>query len=289
MYSMTGYANAEGQFGRHQISIELRAVNHRFLDIHFRVPEDLRYLEPQLRELISAEVSRGKLEWRIQVQPLAEQEQDQLVLNQPLLKQLVSLNSQLRRKEKELGKLTVAEILHFPGVLITQPVDKEAIAAGVLLLGKQVLKEFNEARSREGEKLKQHLLSRLTDMDDIVAAIQQLFPNLLQQHMDKVETRLREAVNNVDEDRLKQEFVLFMQKSDVDEELNRLQTHLTEVRRLVTEQTGSVGKQLDFLMQELNREANTLGSKSIATECTQASVSLKVLIEQMREQVQNIE
>ncbi|MDF7676182.1 YicC family protein [Neisseriaceae bacterium ESL0693] len=289
MHSMTGYANATGQFGSHQISVELRAVNHRYLDLQFRMNDDLRYLENQLRELISSQVTRGKLECRIQIQPVALQGQEELVLNQHRVEQLLSFNNQLRKKQKNIGKLTVADILHFPGVIVVPPLDKDVIAEGVLTLLKQVLQEFDQVRAREGVKLQQHLLNRLTDMEDIVAAVQQLFPHLLQQHMDKAEARLREAVAQIDEDRLKQEFVLFMQKADVDEELNRLQTHLAEVRRLVTEHKGSVGKRLDFLMQELNREANTLGSKAIATECTQASVGLKVLIEQMREQVQNIE
>lgn len=289
MQSMTGYANAAAQFGNHQINVELRSVNHRFLDMQFRMPDDLRYLESQLRELISAQVTRGKLECRIQIQPVALQGQEELVLNEDRVAQLLSLNNSLHHKNKHVGKLTVADILHFPGVLVTPQVDKETIGEGVVTLLKQVLEEFKQGRIREGSKLQQHLLNRLTDMDDIVSAVQQLFPHLLQQHMDKAETRLREAVEQVDEDRLKQEFVLFMQKADVDEELSRLQTHLAEARRLVTEHKGSVGKRLDFLMQELNREANTLGSKAIATECTQASVGLKVLIEQMREQVQNIE
>lgn len=151
------------------------------------------------------------------------------------------------------------------------------------------LKEFTAARKREGKKLGEHLLQRLDGMEEIVDALNELFPSLLQAHMDKVKTRLAEAVGNIDNDRLQQEFALFIQKSDVDEEFSRLRTHIAEVRRIVTEGKGSVGKRLDFLMQELNREANTLGSKAIAAECTQASVELKVLIEQMREQVQNIE
>ncbi|PIT09459.1 YicC family protein [Snodgrassella communis] len=286
---MTGYANASGQFGNRQINIELRAVNHRYLDIQFKVVEELRRFEGQMRELINAQVARGKLECRVQIKQLPSQNTEDLPIDHKLVKQLAVFNQQIRRQYKDLGKLTVADILHFPGVIVATTEDEEVLLNGVLTLLKQVLTEFKTARAREGEKLQQHLLSRLNDMSDIVAAMQQLFPQLLQDYMNKAETRLREAVAQVDAERLKQEFVLFMQKADVDEELNRLTTHIAEARRLIEEHRGSVGKRLDFLMQELNREANTLGSKAIAIECTQASVGLKVLIEQMREQVQNIE
>jgi uncharacterized protein (TIGR00255 family) len=289
LQSMTGYANASGQLGSRQINLELRAVNHRYLDIQFKIPEELRTLESKMREMISAQIMRGKLECRIQIQRLPGQNNNKLPIDENLVDQLASFNQQMCMKHHDLGKLTVADILHFPGVLMAQNEDKDELIAEVLSMLKQVLTEFIAARQREGEKLQQHLLVRLENMNVIVADVQQIFPQLLQDHIAKAENRLREAVEQVDAEKLKQEFVLFMQKVDVDEELNRLQTHIIEVRRLVNEHQGTVGKRLDFLMQELNREANTLGSKAFAMECTQASVKLKVLIEQMREQVQNIE
>lgn len=289
LQSMTGYANASGQFGSRQINLELRAVNHRYLDIQFKVPDELRTLEVKMREIISAQIMRGKLECRIQIQNLSAQSNDKLPIDHNLVAQLIDFNTQLRLQHQDLGKLTVADILHFPGVLIANNEDKDALIAGVLSLLEQVLSDFRSARQREGEKLQQHLLARLDEMSAIVAKVQNIFPQILQDYTHKAEARLREAVAQVDAERLKQEFVLFMQKVDVDEELNRLHTHIVEVRRLINEHKGSVGKRLDFLMQELNREANTLGSKAFAMECTQASVGLKVLIEQMREQVQNVE
>ncbi len=289
LQSMTGYANASGQFGSRQINLELRAVNHRYLDIQFKVPEELRTLEARMREIISAQIMRGKLECRIQIQNLSAQNMDKLPIDHNLVAQLVDFNTQLRLQYQDLGKLTVADILHFPGVLIANNEDKDVLIAGVLSLLEQVLSDFRSARQREGEKLQQHLMGRLDEMNAIVVKVQNIFPQLLHDYIHKAEVRLREAVAQVDAERLKQEFVLFMQKVDVDEELNRLQTHIVEVRRLINEHKGSVGKRLDFLMQELNREANTLGSKAFAMECTQASVGLKVLIEQMREQVQNVE
>lgn len=286
--SMTGFAHVSGEFGNKRIDLEIRSVNHRFLDVQFKMPEDLRYLESTMREIIAQHVTRGKLECRIQINNLVDNSGN-LHINQELVNELAVLNSQWRKQHEDLGKLTVAEILNFPNVIISVEKDHEALATGVQTLLNNALLDFVETRKREGLKLQAHLLERLELMDDIITALESLFPGLLKTHMQRVRARLVEAVASVDEDRLKQEFALFMQKADVDEEFSRLRTHIAEVRRIITEHKGSVGKRLDFLMQELNREANTLGSKSIASECTQVSVELKVLIEQMREQVQNIE
>ncbi|MCS4533661.1 YicC/YloC family endoribonuclease [Neisseria montereyensis] len=287
--SMTGFANAAGECGGKRINLEIRAVNHRYLDIQFRMPDDLRHLESALRESIAAHATRGKLECRIQIQDIAGSAQG-LDVNQDLVSQLAALNQKWRKEHKELGKLTVADILKFPGVLVSQNEDAELFAEAVKKLLEQALVDFTAARAREGEKLSQHLSWRLQEMEKIINNLSGIFPSLLEAHMEKVRTRLQEAVSNIDNDRLQQEFALFIQKSDVDEEFSRLRTHIEEVRRTLMNAKGrSVGKRLDFLMQELNREANTLGSKAIAAECTQASVDLKVLIEQMREQVQNIE
>ncbi|QEY25022.1 YicC family protein [Neisseria animalis] len=285
---MTGFANVAGECGSKRINLEIRAVNHRYLDVQFRMPEDLRHLEGALREQIAAAAVRGKLECRIQVQDIVQGGQG-LAVNQELVDRLAKLNKQWRKQHEGLGKLTVADILKFPGVLASQNEDTEVFAKTVQALLSQALQDFSSARAREGKKLAEHLLQRLDGMTEIVDELSKKFPDLLEAHMEKVRARLAEAVGNIDNDRLQQEFALFIQKSDVDEEFSRLRTHIGEVRRIVTEGKGSAGKRLDFLMQELNREANTLGSKAIAAECTQASVELKVLIEQMREQVQNIE
>lgn len=289
IHSMTGFANGSAECGSKRLYMELRAVNHRYLDIQFKMPEELRHLEGSLRETISAAVARGKLECRIQLQNTGRRTAQTLEVDKKLVAQLADLNQKIRKQHPGIAKLGVADILAFPGVLAAPAEDGGDLNEAVAELLGEVLDEFNRARRREGEQLQQHLLKRLQNMDDIVEILSQLFPQLLQQHMDKAEQRLRDAVHNMNTERLQQEFAIFMQKADVDEEFSRLRTHIAEVRRIVTSSKGSVGKRLDFLMQELNREANTLGSKSIATECTQASVELKVLIEQMREQVQNIE
>ncbi|MDO4640951.1 MAG: YicC/YloC family endoribonuclease [Neisseria sp.] len=288
IHSMTGFANATGECSGKRINLEIRAVNHRYLDVQFKMPDDLRYLESTLREQVAKQAIRGKVECRIQVQPL-ENGEVSLNVNETLVDELAALNAKWRKKYSGLGKLTAADILKFQGVLVSPAADEEAFAQTVQDLLKRALADFAESRRREGLKLQEHILTRLTAMDEIVDALAELFPHLLQAYQEKIRARLVEAVENIDEDRLKQEFALYIQKADVDEEFSRLRTHIAEVRRIVSEQKGSVGKRLDFLMQELNREANTLGSKAISAECTQASVELKVLIEQMREQVQNIE
>ncbi|MGF6148135.1 YicC-like family, N-terminal region [Kingella potus] len=286
--SMTGFAGAAGECGSKRISLDIRSVNHRYLDVQFKMPDELRHLEGSLRERIAAGAQRGKIECRIQIRQ-TDTGMPSLSVSHSLAAELAALNDKWRGEWGGLGKLTVADILNFPGVISAQAEDGEVLALAVQSLLNDALEEFSAARGREGAKLQEHILHRLEAAEGIVCALEARFPQILQAHLDKARARLAEAVANIDDDRLKQEFALFMQKADVDEEFSRLKTHIAEVRRVVSEAQGSVGKQLDFLMQELNREANTLGSKAVAAECTQASVELKVLIEQMREQVQNIE
>lgn len=288
VHSMTGFANVGLEVAGKRIDLELRSVNHRFLDVQFKMPEDLRFLEGRLREQIANKVSRGKLECRISLSDVNVS--GSLNVNQDLIDELAQLNQKIRKKHKDIGKLTMSDVLRFPGVLVSSKVESEVLAQPIEQLLEQALTDFVASRHREGKKLQQHIVERLDLMQEIIVALEQLFPQLLEAHKDRVRRRLAEALtSDIDTERLSQEFALFVQKADVDEEFSRLHTHIDEVRRIVTEQKGSIGKRLDFLMQELNREANTLGSKSIANECTQVSVELKVLIEQMREQVQNIE
>lgn len=288
VHSMTGFASANAEVAGKRIELELRSVNHRFLDVQFKMPEDLRFLEGRLREQIASKVVRGKLECRILLSDANVS--GSLNINQDLVDELAELNQKVRKKHKDIGKLTMSDLLRFPGVLTSSKADNDVLAQHIEQLLNEALSDFVASRCREGEKLQQHIVERLDLMQAIIGALEQLFPQLLNAHKDRVRRRLAEALTSeIDTDRLSQEFALFMQKADVDEEFSRLRTHIEEVRRIVTEQQGSIGKRLDFLMQELNREANTLGSKAIASECTQASVELKVLIEQMREQVQNIE
>ncbi|WP_434779378.1 YicC/YloC family endoribonuclease [Neisseria sp. Ec49-e6-T10] len=285
--SMTGFSNRNQELKNIRINLELRAVNHRYLDIQIKQPEELRHLEQPIRELIQNKVQRGKVECRINIQPITDSNL-QLGLNEALLNSLLQLNQNILKKDQTIIALSVADILKFPQILNQAEIDPELLQENILSTLNETLNDFCASRQREGEKLKQHLTERLDHMLQITQQVETFMPQLLDAHYDKLQKRLHEALDNIQDDRIKQEFVLFMQKADVDEELSRLKTHINEVKR-VLKQGGTVGKRLDFLMQELNREANTLGSKAIASESTQASVELKVLIEQMREQVQNIE
>ncbi|TDR78440.1 YicC/YloC family endoribonuclease [Paludibacterium purpuratum] len=285
--SMTGFASTNREFPGGMLSLELRAVNHRYLDIQMRLPEELRIIEPQMRELISSKVSRGKLECRVGLNQL-DSGAPTLEINTEYLQALLTAAGEVQRLAKEGKSLSVGELMRWPGVLKSNQLAPEVLQQLCLEGLATILTDFNASRAREGDKLKTLLLERVAGMESIVASVKPKLPQILDAYMAKLSGRLREALSNIDDDRIKQEFALFAQKIDVDEELTRLTTHLTEVRRIL-KADGQAGKRLDFLMQELNREANTLGSKSVSAETTQASVELKVLIEQMREQIQNIE
>ena len=286
--SMTGFASVSRDLPQGTFALDIRAVNHRYLDVQFRMPEEFRSLEPKLRELIANHVNRGKVECRISLQTNPAQQGD-LKINQALLAQLVEAAKIVQSHSPQARGFSVGELLRWPGVLESQGQDNDSLSQHCLDALQQALQEFTASRGREGEKLKQVLLDRLDSIHRLLEEIKPKLPAILQGWQQRLSTRLKEALDGqVEDDRLKQEFALFAQKIDIDEELERLHTHLTEVRRALNK-GGLVGKRLDFLMQELNREANTLGSKSVSTETTQTAVELKVLIEQMREQVQNIE
>ena len=287
IYSMTGFASATRELAGRGLNIDLRSVNHRYLDLQFRIPDDLRPLEPGLRELLVAKLQRGKVECRIALNPLPNA-QPSLELNTDALKQLRALSEKLRAAWPSVPGLTAADILRWPVMLGTDsvPIDEMRIACHETL--RDVLDEFTESRAREGEKLKAVLLERIAAAEQQVASVAPMMPKIVAAYQEKLTGKLREAMAGGDDERLRQEITLFVNRIDVDEELSRLTAHLSEVKRTLSK-GGAVGKRLDFLMQELNREANTLGSKSANAETTKVSMELKLLIEQMREQIQNIE
>lgn len=287
VYSMTGYAALTRDIGGASMQIELRSVNSRYLDLAFRIFEDLRFTEPAVRELISASVTRGKIECRIGLQAGSAQKAD-LNVNATLLAQLCSAQDQVRKALPDAVPFSVNEILRWPGILAEQSADPEALLTAVKDMTQTVLAEFKASRGREGAKLVEMLRDRIAKMRERVATAAPLVPAAISDYRERLTQRLREAVATLDEDRIRQEVTLFAQRADVAEEITRLQTHLDEVERILNK-GGAVGKRLDFLMQELNREANTLGSKAVAPQLTDISVDLKVYIEQMREQVQNLE
>ena len=287
IYSMTGYAAAAREFAAGVLNLELRSVNHRYLDIQFRLPDELRSVEPQLREALAARVSRGKLDCRVTFTAGAGAHKA-LQLNEVLMQQLLALSRQVRAVAPEAADLDAADILRWPGMLGAEAVPVEELKQSCRELLGTVLTEFASARGREGERLKALLLERTAGMESRVAAVAPRIPLAVAAFQEKLAARLKEALAGADDDRIRQEVALFATKIDVDEELSRLTTHLSEVKRVLHE-GGAVGKRLDFLMQELNREANTLGSKAADVTVSQTALELKVLIEQMREQVQNIE
>ncbi len=285
--SMTGYAAVTGELPFGSLNLELRAVNHRYLDLQFRLPDDFRLLEGTLRERITAKISRGKVECRIGFNRLpAAQTAPQL--NEELLRQLSQLDEKVRSVLPAATPLAVSDVLRWPGMLGNDALPIEDLQERCLQLLDQALAEFGAARAREGDKLEAVLLERVERMEAIVREAAPRIPQLVSAYQDRLVARLKEAMLDPAGERLQQELVMFAAKIDVDEELERLAAHLGETRRIL-DKGGAVGKRLDFLMQELNREANTLGSKLVDVEVTRSTMELKVLIEQMREQIQNIE
>ncbi|MBA4143373.1 MAG: YicC family protein [Nitrosospira sp.] len=284
---MTGYAVVTKELPQGSLNLELRSVNNRYLDIQFRLPDELRMLEGAMRELLATRLNRGKIECRANFFPSSGSD-DRQQINADLLQKLLNLNQAVRAVLPDAQGLGAADILRWPGILSAPSLPVTDLCGPCTDLLRTALDELAAARAREGEKLKLILLERMARMRLLVGEVAPRIPALLVAFREKLKTRLCEAMVNCDDERIRQELILFASKIDVDEELSRLQTHMDEVERILCK-GGAIGKRLDFLMQELNREANTVGSKSVDAEVSKMSVELKVLIEQMREQVQNIE
>jgi uncharacterized protein (TIGR00255 family) len=286
--SMTAFARQTGQYSWGTAVWELRSVNHRYLEPSFKMPEAGRALEPMLREKLRKQLNRGKLDVGLRMQQQGNGGNAELTVNQSLLAQLISASEAVAGELQNPAAINPLELLQWPGVLSEQAVDAEAIEEQLLALFQQALEQLIHSREREGAELKAMIEQRLSAISDITTAVRKQMPQILAAQQQKLRDRLLELGSEINPERLEQELVIIAQKADVDEELDRLQTHVNEVQRVLNT-GGACGRRLDFLMQELNREANTLSSKSIVSDSTQAAVELKVLIEQMREQVQNIE
>ncbi|MES2819163.1 MAG: YicC/YloC family endoribonuclease [Pseudomonadota bacterium] len=286
VHSMTAFARIEqaGTYGT--LSWELRSVNHRYLEPLLRLPESLRDLEGPVREALRQGLSRGKIECTLRL--VDDCTGKALQVDRERAAQLVAAAEAIAGLIQQPAPLNPLEVLAWPGVLVADASDPQALNSAALALFGQALNELKTCRGREGAELARLLTERLDDIDREVVALRDLVPQMLAGQRQKIRERCAEMQVELDPQRLEQELVLLAQKSDVAEELDRLNTHVIEVRR-VLKAGGAAGRRLDFLMQELNREANTLGSKAFDTRSTQAAVNLKVLIEQMREQVQNIE
>ncbi|MBB6186594.1 YicC/YloC family endoribonuclease [Rhodanobacter sp. MP7CTX1] len=283
--SMTAYASAETTGPAGTLSCELRTVNHRYLELSPRLPDDLRSFESLLRERIATKLSRGKLD--ITVRRTSDSRTDSLQVNNALLARLSELNLDMAARFPGLH-VEFTELLRFPGVLQQNAIDPESQQAALFDVLDRALDALTATREREGEKLGEILRDKLDSIERVVADVRGWMPQIRAALRTRLETRLADLKQPVEPGRLEQELVLQITRTDVDEELDRLSTHIGETRRVLGLQEP-VGRRLDFLMQEFNREANTLGSKSVDARSTNAAVELKVLIEQMREQVQNIE
>jgi uncharacterized protein (TIGR00255 family) len=287
IFSMTGFAALEREVAGGVLILELRSVNHRYLELQLKLDDNVRGFEPLIRELIAAKLGRGKVECRLSLMQRADQAR-QVELDEGVLQQLAQMTATARQYFPQSMPLNVADILKWPGVVMNGSADSETLSGEIRNMLTQALQDMADSRSREGEKLKALILERLAEMEKLVAQVKPLLPMQIKAYQKRLTAKLQEAMKSRDEERIRQELILFAQRVDVDEELTRLTAHISEVKRIL-DADDAAGKRLDFLMQELNREANTLSSKSVSTEVSQAAMALKVLIEQMREQIQNIE
>jgi uncharacterized protein (TIGR00255 family) len=285
--SMTGYAAASADSPRGTLSLELRSVNARFLDLQFRVAEELRLLEPMLRELIMARIARGKLDCRVFLNEGVISQIPQR-LDSEAITRLRGLAEEARKAFPDAAPLRVADVLRWPGVVANPAADAEKLRAIAERLCRGALDELVGARAREGAKLAASIGERIVAMRRRIEEVAPLVPQSLAAYQAKLAERLREALGTADDDRVRAELAVFAAKVDVDEELERLRAHLGEAERTL-KQGGAVGKRLDFIAQELNREANTLASKAASQPLSDCALELKLLVEQIREQVQNIE
>lgn len=285
--SMTAFGSAEGQTVAGTLRIELRSVNHRFLEIALKLPEELRSFEPAIRELLSRRIARGKLELSARLRSDPERS-GALRLNPALADQLLRLIEELTRRNNRLEAGSAMALLSWPGVIAAAEVDSEALASETLVVLGQAVDALEADREREGHRLAAILHERVRALRELRAAAIELVPQVQSTLRAKLDARIAELGTAVDPQRLEQELVLLLQKMDVEEELDRLGVHLEEIARTLSRQEA-VGRRLEFLIQELHREANTFGSKSSDVRTSQLAVEMKVLIEQLREQVQNLE
>ncbi|GIB50204.1 protein YicC protein [Vibrio cholerae] len=287
IYSMTAYARKEVKGDWGSAVWEIRSVNQRYLETYFRLPEQFRGLEPLLRERFRQRLSRGKIEChlRFEANPAA---QSHLTINEGLAQQVINAANQIMHMTGELSRINPFQVMQWPGVMETPEQDMDAINQALLSAFDEGVDEFIAARGREGDNMKALIEQRLEAISAEVVKVRARMPEILEWQRERLFSKFEEAKIELDASRVEQELILLAQKSDVAEELDRLDSHVKEARE-VLKKGDSCGRKLDFMMQEFNRESNTLASKSISTDITASGVELKVLIEQMREQIQNIE
>ncbi len=287
IFSMTAFARQPIKADWGNAHWEIRSVNQRFLETNFRLPEAFRSMELELRNRLRKRLQRGKLDISLRIE-YSPTESDAISINEKLAKQLIAAHQQLQSAAAVEQPLQITDLMRWPGLIQTTELDTSKVEKELLAAFDQAIDALIEMRKREGASMVELIQARLDGIAEQVVQVRDCMPDIIQWQRDRILNRFEEVKVELEPERLEQEMVLLAQKVDVDEELDRLETHLAEVSRLL-KKGGTVGRRLDFLMQELNREANTLGSKSISAKTTAASVEIKVLIEQMREQIQNIE
>ena len=287
IHSMTAYGRVENSEGQNSISCEIRSVNHRYSEISIRLPEELRPLEQKIRDHISGKIKRGKIECNIRIEKHNAYDES-LSINQDLLKNIIEAAKRINSDLSTSAPLDSLDLLRWPGVLEKSTLDVEEIGKLLFPLVKEAIDIVIDTRQREGEKIKKMLTDRCTKIKEIISNVKKQIPDILKNYRKKLIQRVQEISDELDNDRLEQELLFLSQKADIEEEIDRLGAHVDEVVRVI-DRKEPIGRRLDFLMQEMNRESNTLGSKSNHIYTSNASVELKVVIEQMREQIQNIE
>lgn len=288
IYSMTAFARGQKQGEWGSLICEIRSINHRFLEISVYLPEMLRAMEMDVRDHMRKILKRGKIECSIRYQAGVKMPGTSLAVNTALAQALCAASESIAKLLKNPAPTAPTDILRFQGVFESQPTNVSELAPEVFNLIEETLDSLVEVRAREGEELKQSFIQRLSAMSSELGKVKERLPDVLKEQQARLARRFQEAKVELDPARLEQEMVIFAQKIDIAEEIERTETHINEVKR-VLQQGGVVGRRLDFLLQELNREANTMGSKSVDSLITHVAVEIKVLIEQIREQVQNIE
>ena len=286
-YSMTAFSRVVGQTPWGEVTCELRSVNHRYLEVNLRLSDEVRSLEPRIREVVAQHLKRGRVDCTIRLQQQEVWTED-IELNSGLVDKLIAAGGQIRDRSADIQPLRVADLLRWPGVVQTIQMDEGQVGAVAMQCLTNAIGQLVDIRKKEGAQLLETLKQKQKAAQHVVDDLKASIPEWQELFRQRVEKRLQEVAVELDPARVEQEMLIYIQKADVTEEMDRLEVHLNEVSN-VFKQKQPIGRRLDFLMQELNREANTLGSKSNDTRLTQASVELKVLIEQMREQVQNLE
>jgi len=288
IHSMTGFANVEMQTPLGRLAWEIRSVNHRYIEIGLRLPEEFRALEPIIREQLGEQLSRGKIDVALRYTRSHDVSDNDLLLDTGLVRHLLALHRELQDLSQSQQEIDLSDLMRWPGLISERPPDSESLHKAALDLLPQAVAQLKASRGREGEKLLALMQERLNGVEAAVLQVRGWLPEIREALRQRLLNRVADLPQQLDPGRLEQEVAFLVQKMDVDEELDRLDAHVAEARRVLLSD-GPVGRRLDFLMQEFNRESNTLSSKSADNRSTQAAVELKVLIEQMREQVQNIE